>query len=118
VESRALEEGKLCTIHHKVAVAPLWANLLSYPGLRTFLLLQSRQMNHFVVQREQREHNLVRAIGDGPWADTSPVSYRLGACSIAVVTSAIEKDRELCGNGRLGHVGVVVENGVLTNLLN
>jgi hypothetical protein len=65
MEARTLEQREFCAVHHEVPVAPLRANLCGDPCLRALLLLQSRQMNNLVMQREQREHDTVRAVDDG-----------------------------------------------------
>jgi hypothetical protein len=41
----------------------------------------------------------------------------LGACSVAVVSCAVEKDGQLSGDGFLGDVGVVAEHWVSADLL-
>jgi hypothetical protein len=117
MEARTLEQREFCAIHHEVPVAPLRANLRGDPCLCALLLLQSRQMNNLVMQREQCEHDTVRAVDDGAWADTSPVPNRLGACSVAVVSCAVEKDGQLSGDRFLGDVGVVAEHRVSADLL-
>ena len=53
---------------------------------------------HFRDNQEQCVHHSICAVGNSPRIDTSPVSYRLEACSVAVVTHMghYRRDRKRC----------------------